>query len=120
LDDVVVVAGPRSFRRLGRHTRVVKINGYRVHLDRVERELSAHTQLEFACRPVADPLRGEWYVLDVAGDASAARRLADLCRDLLPANCQPRTVRPVPSLARTITGKTKTYAIEVDRQEAQA
>jgi acyl-coenzyme A synthetase/AMP-(fatty) acid ligase len=105
LDDLVVATGPRSFRRLGRHTRLVKVNGRRVHLDDLERRLSVHTGLEFSCRPVPDPLRGEWFVLDVVGDAAAADTLASLCRRVLPRTCQPRAIRPVRRLARTITGK---------------
>jgi acyl-coenzyme A synthetase/AMP-(fatty) acid ligase len=96
LDDVVEVVDDRTFRRLGRRSRLVKVNGRRVHLDVVEARLrDAVPGVGLECRPERDGLRGEWFTL--VADSVEPRALAALrtaCRALAPWE-QPRAIRPV-------------------------
>jgi acyl-coenzyme A synthetase/AMP-(fatty) acid ligase len=92
LDDLVTVHPDQTFRWLGRASRLLKINGQRVHLGQVEAQLRAAVPAaEVWCRPETDPVRGEWFsVLVDRDDQVDAVRSA--CR-ALPAAATPRTVR---------------------------
>jgi len=58
LPDVVRRTGPREFERLGRASRLVKVNGRRCDLDRLERMIADRLpELEIACLPVRRPPR---------------------------------------------------------------
>jgi acyl-coenzyme A synthetase/AMP-(fatty) acid ligase len=99
--DLVRFTGPATFRHLGRHSRLVKVNGIRCDLGRVERLLrAAHPGSSIRCVPVRDPVRGEHYEV-LCGGVDPARIRADIA-DLLPGWPSPRAVRPaVPETGRT-------------------
>jgi acyl-coenzyme A synthetase/AMP-(fatty) acid ligase len=107
LPDIVVPTGDRRFRHLGRAGRLVKVNGRRCDLDQVEklvRDLvagdEADGEIEIACVPVPDAIRGEHYELHYTGPddridpAGLRARLASMRGDL-PA---PRVIRKVAQL----------------------
>lgn len=108
LPDLVRRVDHHSFHHLGRATRLVKVNGLRCDLGRVE-NLAADCGegLDVACAAVSDPIRGEHYELYYASDDPALdptelrARLARLRADL-PA---PRGVHRVPQIPRSSTGK---------------
>ncbi|MEU2247272.1 acyl-CoA synthetase [Streptomyces sp. NPDC019224] len=109
LDDVVEPAGPRAYRLTGRRTRLVKVNGLRIDLDRVESALRAAVpSANVVCAVHRDPTRGEWYDV-LAGDAEPQRAaVAEAVRRLLTAAEAPRAVRltppgELPERARTRT-----------------
>ncbi len=109
--DLVVRAGDRSFHHVGRATRLIKVNGMRCDLGRIE-FLAARCGdgLDAACAAVPDALRGEHYELYYASPdpgldpATLRTRLAGL-RGPLPA---PRDVHRVPHIPRSSTGKVLT------------
>ena len=92
LDDLVSIVDDRTFRWLGRLSRLVKVNGRRVHLDAVQDALrEAVSEVSIEVRATGDEVRGEWFDV-VVGDPGAVRAVAAACRRL-PAWQQPRTVR---------------------------
>jgi acyl-coenzyme A synthetase/AMP-(fatty) acid ligase len=94
LEDLVSVNPDGTFCWSGRSNRLLKINGRRVHLDQVEAAL--HSRVPGAtvrCQPAADPRRGEWFDVHVAGaDPAEVADVERACRSL-PAWQRPRTVR---------------------------
>jgi hypothetical protein len=92
LDDVVEIVDDRTFRWIGRSSRLVKVNGRRVNLDRVADTLrAAVTDVSLDCRPHPDDLRGEWYAV-LVDDPRAVTAVAAACRRL-PSWQQPSAVR---------------------------
>jgi acyl-coenzyme A synthetase/AMP-(fatty) acid ligase len=91
LDDLVVINPDGTFRWLGRATRLLKVNGLRVHLDQVEATLRAAVPgAAIRCHAEPDPVRGEWFSVLVSGaDVDAVRSACGT----LPAASRPRTVR---------------------------
>lgn len=67
MDDLVEILDERRFVFHGRRGRLVKINGERLDLDRVEERLrAALPQTELVCLPICDSLRGENFDVVVA------------------------------------------------------
>ena len=93
LDDVVRMVDERTFHWLGRRSRLVKVNGRRVHLEAVEAHLrEAAPGVALSCRPERDGLRGEWFsvvVGDAEPEALGALRVASR---RLPSWQQPRAI----------------------------
>ena len=90
---------------------MVKVNGKRVHLARVEHLIrDAVPCLDLACVPARDELRGEGYDVLIVQDpqrpvsATEARRA---CHTVLRDIGLPRSIRLVTSIARTSTGKVR-------------
>jgi len=111
LDDVVRFTTPRHFVFEGRGSVLVKVNGKRVHLARVEHLIrDAVPCLDLACVPAKDELRGEGYDVLIVQDpqrpvsATEARRT---CRAVLRDIGLPRSIRLVTAIARTSTGKVR-------------
>ena len=110
LDDLVVPTGERTFLVTGRASRMLKVNGRRVHLERVEDTLcAAFPGIDVACVPWDDPVRGEHYSI-VCATAAVTLPDADIDRviramDPLPA--LPRTIHRVTSIPRGDTGKVR-------------
>ncbi|MFC9222458.1 AMP-binding protein [Streptomyces hygroscopicus] len=111
LPDLVTWSDARTFRHLGRASHLVKVNGRRCDLRRVEELARSCGQvLDAACVAVTDALRGEHYELYYATSdpqldpATLRARLARL-RAQLPA---PRAVHKVPRIPRSSTGKVLT------------
>lgn len=111
LGDLVRPAGADRFVFIGRSNRLVKINGRRCDLGRIE-ELVAEAApgVDAVCVGVPDRIRGEHYELFATGevdDVLLGAALGDLPR--------PRAVHRVDRVPRTITGKVK-----IDRLFAMA
>ncbi|WP_228979465.1 AMP-binding protein [Streptomyces sp. DH12] len=71
MPDLVVPAGPRGFRRLGRSPGLVKVNGVRCDLGLVEALVRRVAPgADAVCVPVADEVRGEHYALYYAGPSA--------------------------------------------------
>jgi acyl-coenzyme A synthetase/AMP-(fatty) acid ligase len=115
LPDVVRRTGPREFERLGRASRLVKVNGRRCDLDRLERMIADRLpELEIACLPVPDAHRGEHYEVLCAPRDARGQATPDLdhvrtvvraaIADAVPG---PRVVRAVGSIPRTPSGKVR-------------
>ncbi|MGC9665118.1 AMP-binding protein [Planosporangium sp. 12N6] len=107
LDDLVDVVDARTFRWLGRRSRLVKVNGRRVNLDLVTDTLRGEVGADavpehvVTCRPHRDDLRGEWFSVRVAsGDPAVLAAVTAACRRL-PAWQQPRSIEPVPERITT-------------------
>lgn len=85
-DDFVRRLDDRRFLFHGRRHRLVKVNGRRIDLDRLEERLRAAVPCaDLACLPVTDPVRGERVDLLVAAPedpALVARRTAECLREL--------------------------------------
>lgn len=110
LDDVICPIGPDGFRFLRRAGRIIKINGRRCDLGRIERVVAdAVPGLDALCVEVPDPVRGEHYELFVAGPALEPDVLAVALGEL-PA---PRAVHRLERMPRTVTGK-----VGIDRLRA--
>ena len=91
LDDLVVLNPDGTFRWLGRATRLLKVNGLRVHLDQIEATLRAAVPgADIRCHAESDPVRGEWFSV-IASDAHI-EAVRSAC-GTLPAASRPRTVR---------------------------
>ncbi|MFB6847158.1 hypothetical protein ACFCXS_20180 [Streptomyces sp. NPDC056373] len=113
--------GPRAFRHLGRASRLIKVNGLRCDLARVE-EL-ARTRcpgVDLVCVPVGDPVRGEHYEVYYAGprpaEPAALRRMLGRFPAGLPA---PRAVHRVARVPRSATGKVLTAELTAARHPAE-
>jgi acyl-coenzyme A synthetase/AMP-(fatty) acid ligase len=93
LDDVVRMVDERTFHWLGRRSRLVKVNGRRVHLEAVEARLrEAAPGVALSCRAERDGLRGEWF--SVVADGAEPQELGALraaCLHL-PSWQQPRAI----------------------------
>jgi acyl-coenzyme A synthetase/AMP-(fatty) acid ligase len=93
LDDVVRMVDERTFHWLGRRSRLVKVNGRRVHLDAVEARLrEAAPGVELSCRPERDGLRGEWFTVVVGGAEPQALGALRAASRRLPSWQQPRAI----------------------------
>jgi acyl-coenzyme A synthetase/AMP-(fatty) acid ligase len=94
LDDIVEVVDERTFRWVGRSSRLVKVNGRRVNLDQVTDVLrDAVPDMPIICRPHPDELRGEWFAV-LVGDPRAVPAVATACRQL-PSWQRPSAIRPI-------------------------
>lgn len=119
--DLVAPVGPRTFHHLGRASRLVKVNGVRCDLARVEDMVRARCPgLDLVCAPVSDPVRGEHYEVFYSSpepvDPSALRRRLGRLPSGLPA---PRAVHRVPSIPRSATGKVLTTELTAVARPAQ-
>jgi acyl-coenzyme A synthetase/AMP-(fatty) acid ligase len=92
LDDLVVPLDGQRFAWLGRRSRLVKVNGRRLNLDRVLDTIREGLggDVPISCQPHADDLRGEWFRVLVEDEALVAA-VARACRRL-PAWQQPSAV----------------------------
>ncbi|QUQ68819.1 AMP-binding protein [Kutzneria sp. CA-103260] len=106
--DVVRLVDDRHFDFIGRTSRLVKINGVRVDIGVVERLVAAtFPDVDVACVPVVDETRGEHYELCYAGRDDEPGMIARLMEVIASdgGTPVPRTVRRVPAIARSATGK---------------
>lgn len=108
LDDFVRKTTPRTFRFEGRRAHIVKINGQRVNLERVEESLRRVLPCrDLACVPVRDDVRGENFELllvphtrDIHAEEIRAR-----CSEVLPKYFRPKRICVVDEIARGPMGK---------------
>jgi 3-deoxy-7-phosphoheptulonate synthase len=115
LPDVVRMTGARRFELLGRATRLVKVNGRRCDLDRLELAVADRLpELDVACIPRPDAHRGESYEMlcarrdrrpFAADDEHHVRTVfAGVFGTTVPA---PRRVTGVRAIPRTSAGKVR-------------
>lgn len=113
MDDFVEITGTRRFQFRGRRGRLVKVNGKRVDLDRMEDVLRSCGGLtDAACIPVRDPLRGEHFDLHVVPAPGSAVPYQLISEELAPFGTYPRAIKIVDSVNRTETGKVRGMAEE--------
>ncbi|CAN5341925.1 xanthomonadin biosynthesis 3-hydroxybenozate--AMP ligase XanA2 [soil metagenome] len=118
MDDSVRLLDDRRFVFEGRDSLLVKVNGRRVYLDRVEdlvRDVVPCQDL--ACVPARDRLRGEGFDLLIVPRPDRPLSVADarrLCRARLRDIGQPRMVSLVRQIPRTATGKLRLDALAGD------
>lgn len=108
LGDVVRPAGERWFTFVGRASRLIKVNGLRCDLGRVEQAVSAALPgLDAVCLPVSDAVRGEHYELVYADNSGAldSGSLWPLLGRALGGTPLPRSLRRVARIPRGSTGK---------------
>jgi acyl-coenzyme A synthetase/AMP-(fatty) acid ligase len=118
LEDLVRPAGERRFELLGRATRLIKINGRRLHLEDVEHELRARFPgVDLVCLPRRDEVRAEHYELFYADDTGevTGQDIHALLAEVFPGVPVPRRVVRVGAVPRSATGK-----VRVDRLLAAA
>lgn len=112
--DLVRPAGERQFTFVGRASRLVKVNGLRCDLGRVEQTIGAGLPgLDVVCLPVHDAVRGEHYEL-VYADASGSLDSTSLwprLRRALDRDPLPRSLRRVTHIPRSSTGKPLTHLL---------
>ncbi|MFF7489672.1 acyl-CoA synthetase [Streptomyces luteogriseus] len=121
LPDLVAPVGPRTFHHLGRASRLIKVNGLRCDLARVEELARARCPgVDLVCAPVGDPVRGEHYEMFYAGprpaDPADLRRMLGRLPSGLPA---PRAVHRVARIPRSATGKVLTAELTAARPPAE-
>jgi 3-deoxy-7-phosphoheptulonate synthase len=109
LEDLVQVVDDKHFHFVGRGSRLIKVNGVRCHLGRIEESVrTGYPQLDVACVPVSDRVRGEHYELVYATNGDdpivSDRAWAGLAA-LLRGQPLPRAVRRVDRIPRSATGK---------------
>ena len=109
LDDFVQALSRRTFSFRGRRSRLVKVNGRRVNLDRIENTLRpAIPCRDLACVPVSDELRGENFDLLLVPHSKKSayvHQIRSKCQKILAKAEQPRKVLLVPKLERSSMGK---------------
>lgn len=114
MGDLVRTAGERRFTFVGRASRLIKVNGLRCDLGRVEQTVAAALPgLEAVCLPRRDAVRGEHYELvyaDPRGDFDS-RSLWPLLRRALGGAPLPRSLRRVARIPRSSTGKPLTHLL---------
>ncbi|MEU2711959.1 class I adenylate-forming enzyme family protein [Streptomyces sp. NPDC007205] len=103
--DLVEFTGPRTFRYVGRGGSLVKVNGIKVHLARVDEMLNARLpQTECAVLPLPqDALTGEGYVVFWSGRRGGTG-VADIRAALRDVPSPSRIVK-LADIPRTSTGK---------------
>ncbi|SOD75062.1 AMP-binding enzyme [Jatrophihabitans sp. GAS493] len=102
--DYITRTGARTFRFAGRRERLLKVNGRRIDLDRLEHRLqSVVADGDVACVPTLDHVRGEGF--DVVVAAGLTLNMAALQRCLADFSVTPRQIRRVDSIPRSATGK---------------
>lgn len=118
MDDSVRLLDDRRFVFEGRGSLLVKVNGRRVYLDRVEdlvRDVIPCRDL--ACVPARDRLRGEGFDILIVPSPDRPLSVAEarrLCRPRLRDIGQPRMVSLVRHIPRTATGKLRLDALSAD------
>jgi len=118
LEDLVRPDGERRFELLGRATRLIKINGRRLHLEDVEHELRARFPgVDLVCLPRRDEVRGEHYELFYADDTGEVmgQDIHAVLSEAFQGVPVPRRVVRVPAVPRSATGK-----VRIDRLLAAA
>lgn len=104
MDDLVVRVGEDKFRFEGRRTRLVKVNGRRVDLDRVEATLRERVACaDLTCVPVTDNVRGEHFDLLIVPDGRIP--FANLQMAFHHLDVQPRRIVSVAKIQRSAVGK---------------
>ncbi|WP_405621697.1 acyl-CoA synthetase [Streptomyces sp. NBC_00076] len=103
--DLVEFTGPRAFRLVGRSSSLIKVNGVKVHLTRVDEQLNARLpQAECVVLPLPDDsLAGEGYVV-FWSDRGNAVGVADI-RAALRDFPSPSQIVELADIPRTSTGK---------------
>ncbi|MWA15054.1 class I adenylate-forming enzyme family protein [Streptomyces sp. BA2] len=103
--DLVRFTGPRTFRLVGRGSSLIKVNGIKVHLARVDERLGARLpQAECVALPLpGDSLAGEGYVVLWSGRGSGVG-VADI-RAALGDFPGPSRIVELACIPRTSTGK---------------
>ncbi|WP_416963203.1 acyl-CoA synthetase [Streptomyces sp. Agncl-13] len=113
--DLVEFTGPRAFRLVGRSGSLIKVNGVKVHLARVDEQLNARLpQAECATLPLSgDSIAGEGYVVfwsrrsdgvGVGAGVGAGAGVADI-RAALRDFPGPSRIVELADIPRTSTGK---------------
>ncbi|MER5649353.1 long-chain fatty acid--CoA ligase [Streptosporangium sp. NPDC002524] len=105
-DDYVRRLDGRRFRFDGRRDRLVKINGRRIDLDRLEESVRSVLRCaDLAFLPVADALTGENFDLLVVPDGGAPLSVTEVRAAAGRFDARPRQVRLVDRIDRSDTGK---------------
>ncbi|MDS1271518.1 hypothetical protein RIF23_14560 [Lipingzhangella sp. LS1_29] len=114
LDDLVRPRDGGRFELLGRSSRLVKVNGVRLHLEHVEhalRERFPHTDI--VCVPVRDDVRAEHFDLyytdlaDTGEGTVAAEDLHGVLKTVFPQAPLPRVTHGVARIPRGAAGKVR-------------
>jgi acyl-coenzyme A synthetase/AMP-(fatty) acid ligase len=110
--DLVEFTGPRAFRLVGRAGSLIKVNGIKVHLARVEERLKALLpEAECVVLPLSgDSLTGEGYAVFWTGRGGAAVGVADV-RSALDVFPSPSRLVVLAEIPRTPTGKPDRQAL---------
>jgi len=107
-DDRISPLGERSFRLLGRTSRLVKVNGRRVNLDEAEHTLRAVLDCaDLALQPVPDDLIGEHVELLVVLEPGTELSELDLPTAFRKLGVRPKRVRVVDRIERSALGKAR-------------
>jgi acyl-coenzyme A synthetase/AMP-(fatty) acid ligase len=114
--DLVEFTGPRAFRLVGRSSSLIKVNGVKVHLARVDERLNACLpQAECVALPLpADSLAGEGYVVFWTGRESAVG--VSEIRAALQDVPSPSRIVELADIPRTATGKPDRKALLAELQ----
>ncbi|GAB3227421.1 hypothetical protein GCM10027447_18520 [Glycomyces halotolerans] len=106
LDDLVRPVGPRSFELVGRASGLIKVNGRRFQLERIEAALGRDfPDTEFACVLTSDDVRGQHYRLYCTDPAIDHAALTESLARSVPGVPQPRSIHHVEDLPRSSAGK---------------
>ena len=110
-DDQVLALDARRFTWLGRASSLIKVNGLRVDLARLTRDLGQQLNCPtLACVAVRDALRGEAFEVLFSSVTLSERAVLDAFRQLPPGHPRPVAVRRVSDLPLSATGKPMPWA----------
>ena len=113
--DIVELRGDRYFF-IGRRGGIINVGGLKVHPEEIEAVINRHPDVSMSLvRPRKNPITGAIVVADVVLRAERnneadrtielKREILQACRDSLPQHKVPATIRFVPSLDVSATGK---------------
>ena len=103
-NDVAEIRPDGTFRILGRRDAVINSGGIKIQAEEIEQRLSAATGLTLLAIPEPDDILGQRVALLWEGPLEAQPSLQATIETLPPYH-RPRTIRHLPQLPRTDTGK---------------
>ena len=107
-NDVVSLSSPTTFQWRGRFDNVVNSGGLKLHPEELESLLAPHIHTPFYLDGVPDREWGTALRLTVEAPASEAE-LEELCRRVLPRHAVPKSLRILPVIPRTSSGKLRRF-----------
>lgn len=103
-NDIAEIRPDGTFRILGRKDAVINSGGIKIQAEEIEQQLSAATGLTLLVVPETDAVLGQCVALLWEGPIDAENALLAAI-ETLPQYHRPRTIRHLPQLPRTATGK---------------
>lgn len=104
-NDVITLASPTGFEWRGRYDNVINSGGVKLHPEELEALLAPHINCAFYLDGIPDCKWGTALRLTAEESPASAEKLMAICRNILPAHAVPKSIRILPVLPRTSSGK---------------